>query len=51
VAFLARAAPKGQIGVFVGSWYSQPFIKRVYGEIKKASSINTSIRSCGSSGC
>jgi polyphosphate:AMP phosphotransferase len=28
--------PKGRIGVFVGSWYSQPFIKRVYGEIKPA---------------
>jgi polyphosphate:AMP phosphotransferase len=28
--------PKGRIAVFVGSWYSQPFIKRVYGEIKSA---------------
>jgi polyphosphate:AMP phosphotransferase len=26
--------PKGRVGVFVGSWYSVPFIKRVYGEIK-----------------
>ncbi|MBA2540090.1 MAG: polyphosphate:AMP phosphotransferase, partial [Deltaproteobacteria bacterium] len=32
-----RALPaKGRIGIFVGSWYSQPFIKRVYGEIKSA---------------
>ena len=28
--------PKGRIAVFVGSWYSQPFIQRVYGEIKPA---------------
>jgi AMP-polyphosphate phosphotransferase len=28
--------PKGRIAVFVGSWYSQPFIKRVYGDIKRA---------------
>jgi AMP-polyphosphate phosphotransferase len=28
--------PKGRIAVFVGSWYSQPFIKRVYGEIKNS---------------
>jgi polyphosphate:AMP phosphotransferase len=28
--------PKGRIAVFVGSWYSQPFLKRVYGEIKAA---------------
>jgi len=26
--------PKGRIAIFVGSWYSQPLIKRVYGEIK-----------------
>ncbi len=26
--------PKGRIGVFVGSWYSTPFIKRVYRETK-----------------
>jgi AMP-polyphosphate phosphotransferase len=28
--------PKGRVGIFVGSWYSQPFIKRVYGDIKSA---------------
>ncbi len=28
--------PKGRTAVFVGSWYSDPFIKRAYGEIKKA---------------
>jgi len=28
--------PKGQVGVFVGSWYSVPFIRRVYGEIKQS---------------
>lgn len=28
--------PKGKTGVFVGSWYSVPFIKRVYGETKAA---------------
>ncbi len=27
--------PKGQVGVFVGSWYSVPFIRRVYGEMGK----------------
>jgi AMP-polyphosphate phosphotransferase len=26
--------PAGRIAVFVGSWYSQPFIRRVYGEEK-----------------
>ena len=28
--------PKGRIAIFVGSWYSQPLIRRVYGEIKTA---------------
>jgi AMP-polyphosphate phosphotransferase len=28
--------PKGKIAIFVGSWYSQPLIKRVYGEMKSA---------------
>ncbi len=28
--------PKGQVGIFVGSWYSQPLLRRVYGEIKRA---------------
>jgi polyphosphate:AMP phosphotransferase len=26
--------PKGKMGVFQGSWYSDPFIQRVYGKIK-----------------
>ena len=31
-----RAMPgRGRIGIFFGSWYSQPIINRVYGEIKK----------------
>ncbi|MEW5768931.1 MAG: polyphosphate:AMP phosphotransferase [Pseudomonadota bacterium] len=27
---------KGRIGIFQGSWYSDPFIQKVYGEIKTA---------------
>jgi len=34
--FWRALPPKGRIAVFVGSWYSQPFISRVYGELKKA---------------
>jgi AMP-polyphosphate phosphotransferase len=34
--FWRALPPKGRIAVFVGSWYSQPFIKRVYGESKRA---------------
>ena len=34
--FWRALPPKGRIGVFVGSWYSQPLIKRVYGELKRA---------------
>src|SRR6185503_3766727 len=34
--FWRALPPKGRIAVFVGSWYSQPFIKRVYGDIKNA---------------
>ena len=31
-----RAMPgRGRIGIFFGSWYSQPIISRVFGEIKK----------------
>lgn len=26
--------PKGKIGIYFGSWYTDPIIKRVYGEIK-----------------
>ncbi len=28
--------PKGRIGIFYGSWYTAPIIRRAYGEIKKA---------------
>jgi AMP-polyphosphate phosphotransferase len=28
--------PKGRVGVFVGSWYTQPLLRRVHGEIKRA---------------
>ena len=28
--------PKGRIGIFYGSWYTAPLIRRAYGEIKKA---------------
>ena len=32
-----RALPaKGRVALFVGSWYSQPLLQRVYGEIKRA---------------
>jgi polyphosphate:AMP phosphotransferase len=32
-----RALPaKGRLALFVGSWYSQPLLQRVYGEIKRA---------------
>jgi len=32
-----RALPaKGKIGIFQGSWYSEPFIRKVYGQIKTA---------------
>ncbi|MEO8706759.1 MAG: polyphosphate:AMP phosphotransferase, partial [Kofleriaceae bacterium] len=34
--FWRALPPRGRIGLFVGSWYSQPFIKRVYGDIKQA---------------
>ena len=32
-----RAMPgRGRVGIFFGSWYSQPIINRVYGEIKSS---------------
>lgn len=34
--FWRALPPNGRIAVFVGSWYSSPLIKRVYGEIKTA---------------
>jgi polyphosphate:AMP phosphotransferase len=34
--FWRALPPKGRIAIFVGSWYSQPLINRVYGEIKTA---------------
>ncbi len=32
--FWRALPPKGRIAAFVGSWYSQPLLKRVYGESK-----------------
>jgi polyphosphate:AMP phosphotransferase len=32
--FWRHLPPKGKVGIFQGSWYSVPFIQRVYGEIK-----------------
>ncbi len=32
--FWRHLPPKGKVGIFQGSWYSMPFIQRVYGEIK-----------------
>ena len=34
--FWRALPPKGRLAVFVGSWYSQPLISRVYGETKTA---------------
>jgi len=34
--FWRALPPKGRIALFVGSWYSQPLIQRVYGEVKRA---------------
>jgi polyphosphate:AMP phosphotransferase len=34
--FWRALPPKGRMAVFVGSWYSQPLIERVYGETKTA---------------
>lgn len=34
--FWRALPPKGRIGIFQGSWYSDPFIRKVYGDIKNA---------------
>ncbi len=34
--FWSALPPKGRIALFVGSWYSQPLVQRVYGETKRA---------------
>ncbi len=34
--FWRALPPKGRVALFIGSWYSQPLIQRVYGEIKRA---------------
>lgn len=34
--FWRALPPKGKIGIFQGSWYSDPFIRKVYGEIRNA---------------
>jgi polyphosphate:AMP phosphotransferase len=32
--FWRALPPKGKVGIFFGSWYSEPVLRRVYGEIK-----------------
>jgi polyphosphate:AMP phosphotransferase len=32
--FWRALPPKGKLGIFQGSWYSDPFIRKVYGEIR-----------------
>src|SRR5262245_18404864 len=32
--FWRALPPKGKIGIFMGSWYTTPIIRRVYGEAK-----------------
>ncbi len=34
--FWRALPPRGRIAVFVGSWYSRPFIRRVNGDLKRA---------------
>src|SRR4051812_27617737 len=34
--FWRALPPKGRLAIFVGSWYSQPLLSRVYGETKPA---------------
>jgi polyphosphate kinase 2 (PPK2 family) len=34
--FWRALPPKGRMAIFVGSWYSQPLLERVYGETKTA---------------
>src|SRR3990172_6015428 len=34
--FWRALPPKGRIGIFFGSWYTDPIVRRVYGESKKA---------------
>ncbi len=34
--FWRNLPPKGKIGIFFGSWYTQPILQRVFGEIKGA---------------
>jgi polyphosphate:AMP phosphotransferase len=34
--FWRELPPKGRIGIFLGSWYTQPIISRVYGQSKVA---------------
>jgi polyphosphate:AMP phosphotransferase len=33
--FWRALPPKGRIGIFFGSWYSRPILRRVYGKIKR----------------
>ena len=34
--FWRALPPKGRMGIFQGSWYSDPFIRKVYGDIRNA---------------
>jgi AMP-polyphosphate phosphotransferase len=34
--FWRSLPPKGKLGIFFGSWYTQPIVERVYGHIKDA---------------
>ncbi|CAN5758373.1 polyphosphate:AMP phosphotransferase [soil metagenome] len=34
--FWRALPPAGRVALFVGSWYSEPLVKRVYGEMKRA---------------
>jgi polyphosphate:AMP phosphotransferase len=34
--FWRRLPPKGKIGMFSGSWYTEPIIQRVYGETRRS---------------
>lgn len=34
--FWQRLPPRGKVGIFIGSWYTDPIIERAYGRIKAA---------------
>lgn len=39
--FWQALPPKGRIGIFLGSWYTEPILRRCYGQIKKDALDNT----------